>query len=128
MRILLVDDDPDTVEAVCQMLQLEGAEVLFVASAAAALSEVERLQPHVLISDMSMPDVDGCDLILNIRAAEKNRRLLAVVLSAHAGAAHRKRAQQAGFDDYLTKPIDPSVLVKALMSLTGWDSGRPTGD
>jgi CheY-like chemotaxis protein len=124
MRILIVDDDADTVEAVCELLKMKGAEVVFASSAAAALAEVDRFSPHLLISDMSMPNLDGCDLIQNIRAAERDHRLFALVLSAHDGAAHRDRAFHHGFDGYLTKPTDLPVLVKAIVALTHWPLTR----
>jgi CheY-like chemotaxis protein len=120
MRVLVVDDDRDTVEALCLYLQHCGAEVLVLTAAAGALGEIEVFRPHALVSDMSMPDVDGCDMIRHLRAGEVGSYLPAVAFSAHFGATHRKLALRAGFDEYLTKPIDPALLVDAIVALTCW--------
>jgi diguanylate cyclase len=117
-RILLVDDDSDPAEALSLYLKSCGAEVLCVFRAASALIESEHFEPDVIVSDMSMPDMDGCELIGRIRAAEKNRRLPAIALSAHAGQAYRQQALLSGFDEYLAKPIDPAVLVAALVRVS----------
>jgi CheY-like chemotaxis protein len=122
MRVLLVEDRPDTAEALGLFLRHCGAEVLHVITGLEALVALRAFNPHVLLSDIEMPDMDGRELIQTIRAAETGLPLPAIVLSAHADAAHRDTALQAGFNDYVVEPFDPAVVVDVVVSVTRWRS------
>jgi CheY-like chemotaxis protein len=116
--VLLVDDDADTAEAICAVLVHSGAEVVSVTSAGATLVRLGTFDPHLVISDISMPEMDGCALIETIRTTVTDKRLPAVALTAHVKPRHRQLADDAGFDGYLTKPIAPQELVRALVAVT----------
>jgi PAS domain S-box-containing protein len=120
LRILVVEDDPDTQELLSTVLQQHGAEVVAVGSAASALAEIECVKPNVIISDIAMAGENGYELIRKIRSlpAEAGGRIPAVALTAYAGMADRRRALLAGFQTHLSKPIEPHDLLAVILSLT----------
>jgi CheY-like chemotaxis protein/two-component sensor histidine kinase len=109
LRILFAEDDEDTREAVVAALASSGAEVQAVASAEQALSELDRRVPHVLITDISMPERDGFWLLTQVRA--KNQVLPVIALTAHTRAEDEQRALQAGFTRHVAKPVEPHELI-----------------
>jgi signal transduction histidine kinase len=121
LRVVVVDDDPDTLEMLAIILRQYGAEVTVSKSAAEALEAVERLRPEVLISDIEMPHEDGYALIRKVRQleAERGGKLQAVALTAYARSEDRARALLAGFQIHTPKPIEPLELVAVVASLAG---------
>ena len=119
-RILLVEDDADTQELLKTLLRRHGAEVTAVSSSTAALEEIERGKPDVIISDIGMTGENGYELIRKIRSLdpEAGGHIPAIALTAYAGAADRRRALLAGFQTHLAKPIDPADLIAVIRSLT----------
>lgn len=120
LRILVVEDDPDTQELLKTVLQQHGAKVVTVGSAVSALTEIARAQPDVIISDIAMAGVNGYDLIRKVRSLEPEAggHIPAVALTAYASVADRRRALLAGFQTHLSKPIEPDDLLAVIMSLT----------
>jgi two-component system, chemotaxis family, CheB/CheR fusion protein len=120
LRVLLVDDDAETLEAVTEMLRVHGADVTTARSAAEALRAAQETQPQVIVSDIAMPGTDGYGLIRSIRAlpAAEQANVPAIALTAAAGANGRKRSLEAGFQEYLEKPVDISRLAHALVDLS----------
>jgi CheY-like chemotaxis protein len=121
LRVLLVDDDADTLQLLSVLLGRHGAEITAVTSAADALAVFERARPDVLVSDVAMPDVDGYELLRTIRAWPRERGGLvpALALTAYAGEADRQRALQVGFNAHMAKPVEPPELVAAIAALAG---------
>lgn len=121
LRILVVDDEPDARELLTMLLNLYGAEVLTVTSAAEVLMVLETFRPDVLVSDIGMPEVDGCTLIQRIRALppERGGQIPAVALTAYAREEDYQRAIASGFQRQVTKPLDPEQLVQTLVALVG---------
>ncbi|MBD0385553.1 MAG: response regulator [Nostoc sp. C3-bin3] len=121
LQVLVVDDQDDARELVSFILQQHGALVTEVASVAQAWSALEVGMPHILISDLGMPEEDGYSLIRRIRAlpVEKGGRMPAIALSAYAKEEDRRRALLTGFQMYLSKPFDPLELVVMVASLSG---------
>jgi CheY-like chemotaxis protein len=119
-RILLVEDDPDTQELLKTLLRRNGAEVIAVSSSAAALEEIARRKPDVIISDIGMTGENGYALIRKVRALapKAGGHIPAIALTAYAGAADRRRALLAGFQTHLAKPVDPADLIAVILSLT----------
>lgn len=120
LRVLVVDDEPDTLEVVGAALRHAGADVVSAASAAEALRCLRASVPDVLISDLAMPGEDGFDLITKVRALsnESGGRVPAVALSAFTGAEDRHHALDAGFQLYVAKPIEPLELVRLVRRLS----------
>ncbi len=121
IRVLVVDDETDARELVAYVLETCGAEVRAAASAAAALEELEAYTPHLIISDIGMPDVDGYTLIRSVRtlAAAGKARIPAIALTAFARNEDRTRALVEGFNVHITKPVEPAALVQAVLELVG---------
>jgi PAS domain S-box-containing protein len=122
VRVLLVDDDRDTLEMLDAVLLRCEAEVVTAASAAEALSEIERRRPDVLVSDIGMPEADGYELIKSVRASEAERggaAIPALALTAYAKAEDRVRALAAGYQAHLAKPVEPAEFALVVASLAG---------
>ena len=118
IHTLLVDDEADGRELLAVYLGQCGARVTAVESASDALAAIERERPDVLVSDIAMPSMDGYELIRRVRALPGGHGIPAVALTAHANAAARIEALRAGYDIYLTKPVDAAEL-SAVVSRLG---------
>lgn len=118
-RVLVVDDDPDSLEVLASLLRLHHAEVTAASSAAQALDLLHSAQPDVIISDIAMPEHDGFWLLQQIRrvTAEGGRRIPCVALTAFANPATRSRALGAGFAAHLSKPLDEDDLIRTVTQL-----------
>jgi PAS domain S-box-containing protein len=121
LRILIVDDDVDTLEVVKQLLEQAGASVTVAATADEALAALRESPPDVLVSDIGMPGQDGYELIRRVRrlAPEQGGRVPAAALTAFAQSDHRQQALAAGYQLYLAKPIEPTELTAAVARLAG---------
>lgn len=121
LKVLVVDDEPDTRELIREVLRECGSEVITSRSAAEALEALEQYKPDILISDLGMPDEDGYSLISKIRAlpAERGGQIPAAALTAYARAEDRMRVLRSGFQFHLPKPVDSAELVTVVASLAG---------
>jgi signal transduction histidine kinase/CheY-like chemotaxis protein len=121
LRVLVVDDDPDTREAVRRLLEQAGAQVSSASTAAEALEALQRAPPDVLLSDIAMPGRDGYDLIRQVRALapEQGGRVPAAALTAFTQVEHRREALVAGYQIWLPKPVEPTALTEAVARLAG---------
>jgi signal transduction histidine kinase/CheY-like chemotaxis protein len=119
VRVLLVDDDPDSLGMVSAILDEFGATVEAASSAAAAFEALEWFEPSVLVSDLAMPGEDGYALIRKLRGGEASggRRIPAVALTAYVRVEDRTRALSAGFNMFVPKPVEPLELVTAIAGL-----------
>jgi PAS domain S-box-containing protein len=118
VRVLVVDDRADERELFQAILASHGATVDVADSALAALDRLRQSPPAVLVSDIAMPDQDGYALLRRVRALPGALgRIPAVAVTAHARAEDRALALQAGFQDYVPKPVEPARLVRAVRRL-----------
>ncbi|MBD2525872.1 AAA family ATPase [Nostoc sp. FACHB-133] len=119
LKILVVDDDADMREFLPFMLEQYGATVTAVASAIAALTALSQSQPNLIISDIGMPEMDGYMLMRQIRSLEPEQggTIPAIALTAYAGEMDYQQAIAVGFQQHISKPVDPEELVKAIRSL-----------
>ncbi len=119
LRLLVVDDEPDMREMLASALEQHGAEVATAASGEEALRWLAENRADLLVSDIAMPGMDGCALVRELRRAGTGRvaRMPAVAVSAFARPEDRRDALEAGFQDYLTKPVEPEVLVARIAAL-----------
>jgi CheY-like chemotaxis protein len=126
VRVLLVDDDPDTLEATALTLEHYGATVTRIQSAPRALEVLERERPDVLLSDIAMPGQTGFELIAHVRALppEGGGRIPAAALTAFSGPADQERVLAAGFTLHVPKPVEPVQLVMAVAALAGRGAER----
>lgn len=121
LRVLVIDNDRDTLEMLGATLSQCAAEVLTVTSVADALLELKRSKPDVLVSDIGMPGQDGYELIKSVREMEEQsaRVIPALALTAYAKAEDRVRALAAGYQVHLAKPIEPAEFVLVIANMTG---------
>lgn len=121
LRILLVDDETDALDLISMELAQHGAKVTGVTSAEAALQSLSQDNFDLLISDIGMPEMDGYDLIREIRKQEGGTRkpIPAVALTAYARVQDRMRAILAGYSTHVTKPVEANELVTVVASLAG---------
>jgi PAS domain S-box-containing protein len=121
IRVLVVDDDADTRDVLTALLELEGAAVSTARNTVEALDTLKRIRPDLLISDIGMPGEDGYDLIRKVRSltSEEGGRIPAVALTGYASNEESVRAQEAGFESHLAKPVDSNKLIEALTTLAG---------
>ncbi|MGB3200545.1 MAG: ATP-binding protein, partial [Nodosilinea sp.] len=119
LRVLFVDDDQDSRELVTYLLEQRGAQVTPVGSAHAALSQLQQATFDLLISDIGMPDMDGYALLRQIRerSPESSRDILAIAVTAYAGDSNQRQVLAAGFQQHITKPIEPDTLLKTIWTL-----------
>ncbi|HSP96022.1 MAG TPA: hybrid sensor histidine kinase/response regulator [Candidatus Dormibacteraeota bacterium] len=119
VRVLVVDDDPDSNEAVRVVLDHCGAEVRVAGSVKQALEILSRWVPDVLITDIGMPGEDGYALVERMRALEGRAATLpAIALTAYASVEDRVRLLSSGFQMHIVKPADPGELTAAIGAIT----------
>jgi CheY-like chemotaxis protein len=118
MNILIVDDDADSQELLALILAETGANVTRAASASEAIELIGRSQPNLIISDIAMPDTDGYSLIQKIRAMPSKiiNQIPAIALTAYDADEDRDKALSFGFQEFITKPIDPDKLLSKVIS------------
>jgi len=117
IRVLVVDDEQDSVTIVRRILERRGAEVRGVNSMNEALAEFAEFSPNVILSDIGMPGNDGYELINRLRAMPGGRSVPAVALTALARGEDRTRALRAGFQMHVAKPVDFNELVAVVQNL-----------
>jgi CheY-like chemotaxis protein len=117
--VLVVDDHPDAREIVRIILSEQGADVRVASGAEEALALIADTTVDVLLADLGMPGVDGFELIRRVRQRDEalGRRTPAAALTAFARTEDRSRALEAGFEEHITKPVIPTVLVATVAKL-----------
>ncbi|HLM58590.1 MAG TPA: response regulator [Pyrinomonadaceae bacterium] len=116
--ILVVDDSAEMLELLQMLFSHRGYDVLSASSAAEAVARCAERCPGLIVSDISMPGVDGYMLLSELRRMPGLERVPAVALTGHAHAEDRERALEAGFSVHLPKPIDPDELFRIIQQLT----------
>jgi PAS domain S-box-containing protein len=117
LRVLVVDDDPDSNEVVRTLLAACGAEVRTASSAREALAVIERWLPDVVVSDLAMPDEDGYSLLARMRShGPPLRSVPAIALTAYSAPSDREQALSAGFQAHVAKPVRTADLVGAVVA------------
>jgi signal transduction histidine kinase/CheY-like chemotaxis protein len=121
LKVLVVDDEPDTRKVISAVIQKSGAEVMTCASAHEALAALVDWKPDILMSDIGMPGEDGYSLIRKVRAlsAESGGRIPAAAFTAYAREEDRQRALAAGYQMHVAKPIGSRELITTIASLAG---------
>jgi len=131
IRVLVVDDELDARLLARRILEEAGATVRVAGSAEEALSLIRQDVPHVLVTDIGMPDVDGYELVRRLRALEPQLGVVVptVALTAFVRDVDRERARSIGFDAHIPKPLDPSELTSVIGQLAVVDfiPESPTG-
>ena len=116
VKVLVVDDNPDCLEGAAEWLQMEGALVLTAASGNQGFATFVREPPHIILSDICMPDGDGYDLIARVRQLTPNNGGLTPAI-AMSCAGNRERALRAGFQVFVAKPFDLLSVIEMITEL-----------
>ena len=119
LKILLVEDEADTRDLLVQLLSSCEAEVMAAESASEAMELLAQWQADILVSDISMPEVDGYSFIRQVRNGDHQATVPAIALTAHARGEDRRIALAAGYQEHLSKPVSLHDLAQAIAKLVG---------
>ncbi len=127
-HVLVVDDEPDSLEIIRRVLHHHGATVYTAINGKQGLEMVQQVRPTFILSDLSMPGMDGWEMLHHLQENPQTADIPVVALTAHAMQGDRERALAVGFHNYLTKPVSPRTLVDDLVRLfNAPDGSRPDG-
>jgi CheY-like chemotaxis protein len=118
LRVLVCDDDKDSVTSLTALLREEGYEVRGVHSGLAVLDKVRDFAPDVVLLDIGMPQISGYEVARTLRERYASARPLLVAITGHSQPSDRNLAQLAGFDHHFAKPYEPNALL-ALLRASG---------
>jgi len=116
-RVMVVDDEPDSLEIASRLLRMAGAEVITANGGQEALNKVRSARPQLIISDLSMPEVDGWTLLQKLKEERDTLEIPVIALTAHTMPGDRERAIVAGFHNHISKPLDPTRFILQLMHI-----------
>ena len=116
-RILLVDDEPDILEIIGYNLAAEGYQIITAENGIQAIAEAKKHQPHLIILDVMMPEMDGIEACEKMRGIPELSETIITFLTARGEDYSQVAGFEAGADDYITKPIKPKVLVSKVKAL-----------
>ncbi|MDR5738408.1 CheR family methyltransferase [Caballeronia sp. LZ016] len=128
LQILLVDDDRESVASLTTLLELEGASVTGVTSAPEALELQAERTIDVVLSDISLPGMNGYELMRRMRADPRWASVSAIAFTGHSREEDVQAAKNAGFDAHLAKPLDFNQLLETLCTVVARDGSRPRSD
>ncbi|MBE2266968.1 MAG: response regulator [Anaerolinea sp.] len=116
--VLVVDDERDSLEVAARMLKIAGATVTTADNGKAGLEKAQTQQPpfKFILCDLSMPEMDGWELLYLLRQNQGTTTVPVIALTAHAMTGDRERGIAAGFQNYITKPLDPLKFIPQLIS------------
>ncbi len=115
-NILIADDNQDALESLALMLRLEGHEVHCASDGEEALALAGQRRPEIVVLDVGMPKLDGCEVARRIRAESWGRGAVLVALTGWGQDVDRRRSREAGFDMHLVKPVDPATICEMLVT------------
>ena len=115
--IVVIDDEPDSLEVARFILDFYGANVYTATNGEEGVAVVNEVQPRFIICDLSMPVMDGWGFLQTIQADAHHRDIPIIALTAHAMKGDRNRAIAAGFHNYLTKPLTANTFIDQLLAL-----------
>jgi CheY-like chemotaxis protein len=110
LNVLVVDDDGDNLDSLSMLVAIWGHNAWVARDGAAALKIASTDQIDVMLIDIAMPEMDGYSVARRLRRQSRNKDALLIAITGWGDEAHRRLGKEAGFDHYLTKPVDPSVL------------------
>jgi two-component system cell cycle response regulator len=119
LRILVVEDDPDSLELMSYLFRAFGHEVLGARSGDAALGIAASTPPDLILCDLRLPGMDGFEFLARLKAEPALRSIPVVAVTAYAMPADRDRVMSAGFTGYVSKPIDPENFVRQAEVFSG---------
>ncbi len=118
-KVLVVDDDVETLRLITIMLQRQGFQILTAGNGSQAITLANAEQPNLMVLDIMMPDLDGYAVMKEIRSNPKTTHIPVLMFTARGQVEDKVNGYEAGADDYLTKPVHPTELVAHIRSLLG---------
>lgn len=115
-KVLAVDDEPDNLEVLIEVLSMYNATVHPASNGEEAMTLLQTLRPTMVITDLSMPDMDGYQLLHKVRRTDDLKELPVIALTAHAMSGDKERILAAGFNGYLSKPIRIMTVVSDILA------------
>jgi two-component system CheB/CheR fusion protein len=123
----VVEDNEDSRELLCALLQRSGFECHTADNGSSALALIEQVQPDIAILDVGLPEMDGFEVARRIRKDPKSAHILLIALTGYGRASDRAASRESGFDEHLVKPVRSEQLLRALSDLQ--DAGfKPSAD
>lgn len=116
-EVVVVDDEIDSLEVAARILKFYGAKVTTATNGQEALDYIRKNRPRFVISDLSMPVLDGWGLLYELKQDRATTEIPVIALTAHAMVGDRQRAIEAGFHNYLTKPLTATTFMKDLLKV-----------
>lgn len=116
-QVILVDDEPDSLDLISEMLSHEGATVYRAASGEECIQLLETLTPTLMVVDLAMPKPDGWDLLAMVRADPALSSVCMVATTAYHSVNVAQHAQEMGFNAYIPKPLRSQQLMDTLRQL-----------
>ncbi len=116
-KILLVEDNEDNWDMLSRRLIRKGYEIVLAQDGKRGVELATEAMPDLILMDISLPEIDGCEATRRIKANEATRHIPIIALTAHAMVSDRERALQAGCDEYDTKPIEFTRLLGKIQTL-----------
>jgi DNA-binding response OmpR family regulator len=113
LRVLLVEDDPESSECVGELLRFWGHEGRLAETGGAAFAAAAEFRPQAAIVDFQLPDMNGAEVARRLRA-DFGSDLLLIAFTGFSDPAHREQARASGFDDFMVKPVDFKALRERL--------------
>ena len=113
-RVLIVDDNATNLKLVAYLMKANGYVVETALDAESAIEAIRLHHPEVILMDIQLPGIDGLELTRRLKADPKTRDIVIVAVTAYAMKGDQAKAQAAGCDDYITKPIDTRALPETI--------------
>jgi CheY-like chemotaxis protein len=123
-KILIAEDNPVNRELLRELLEMQDYEVFEACNGQEALDMIEQLRPDLLILDLGMPVLDGFGAMRKIRADPAFAGLPVLAATAYAMRGDREKTLEAGFDGYVSKPIQPAALKQEIARLLSMQAGK----
>jgi CheY-like chemotaxis protein len=125
-RVLVVEDQAENLDLMVYLLTAFGHEALVARNGAEGMSVVTRERPDLVVMDLQMPVLDGYTAASRIKRDPELSAIPLVAVTAYAMVGEQERIMAAGFDGYLTKPIDPTVFIRELERFLAAGASRPS--
>ena len=119
VRVLVIDDNADTIDALAALLQVLGHQVRGAQRGRDALRMAHEFDPHLILVDIGLPDVSGYEVVGALRAAPEHCDRLIVALTGYGQSKDIARASAAGFSEHIIKPIDLATIQRLLETASG---------
>jgi CheY-like chemotaxis protein/anti-sigma regulatory factor (Ser/Thr protein kinase) len=115
-RVLIADDNRDAADSLAMLLRMEGHDVTVVHDGRQALATIDSVRPEIALLDIGMPELNGYEVARQVRQGPLGMRITLIAVTGWGQASDKARAAAAGFNQHLTKPIEPDALMQMLGS------------